>query len=66
MNRKKIYRCKTDLKMFREVLGLSKELVAKEIGYSVRHWERIEENNAASSEETARRICKFYKLKLRT
>lgn len=62
MNYKKAYRCKVDLKMLREAMKLSKEFVADEIGYSVRNFERIEKNNAVSSEEAARRICTFYKM----
>ena len=63
MNYKKAYRCKVDLKMLRELMKLSKEFVADEIGYSVRNLERIEKNNAVASEEAARRICTLYELK---
>ena len=36
------FQCKSDLRILRECLKLSKEYVANEIGYSVRNLERIE------------------------
>ncbi len=52
--------CRTDLKLLRNLYGLSKETVAETIFCSVRGLERIEKENATTNEETAIRLCKLY------
>ena len=56
------YQCRTDLKKVRECMGLTKEEVAKIVGYSVRSLERMERENAATNKETAMRLAEIYHL----
>lgn len=49
------YQAKADLKEWRKISGLSKEEVAREIGYTERYLEKFEKENAVSNEETARK-----------
>lgn len=56
------YQCRTDLKKVRECMGLTKEEVAKIVGYSVRSLERMERENATTNKETAMRLAEIYHL----
>ena len=60
MKYKTRYQAKTDLKLLREIYHLSKEEVASYINYSTRTLERIEKENAATTEHTARQLCELY------
>lgn len=53
MKNKVRYQSKTDLKLLRELHHLSKECVANYINYSTRTLERIEKENAVTTEYTA-------------
>ena len=56
-----VYQSIADLKEMRKILGLTKEVVADNIGYSVRTLERIEEN-IVSTESIAKKLCQLYQL----
>ena len=60
MKNKVRYQSKTDLKLLRELHHLSKECVANYINYSTRTLERIEKENAVTTEYTARQLCDLY------
>lgn len=62
MKKKIRYQCKADLKVFRELHGMSKEEVAGKIGYSQRTLERIEKENATIDKESAMVLAKLYGL----
>lgn len=53
MKRKIRYQAKTDLKLLRRINGISKEYVADKIGYTIRSLERMEKENAVTTERTA-------------
>ena len=57
-----VYQSIADLKEMRKILGLTKEVVADNIGYSVRTLERIEEENIVSTESIAKKLCQLYQL----
>lgn len=57
------YQARVDLKLLREMFGLSKEEVADTIYYSIRTLERMEKENAVTTESTARRLCDLYDIK---
>lgn len=60
MKHKIRYQSRVDLKSLRKICGFSKEYVADKIGYTVRTLERMEKENAVTTEETARQLCKLY------
>ncbi len=60
MKKKIRYHAKTDLKVLRQLNGMSKEYVADKIGYTTRSLERMEEENAVTTEETAYKLCELY------
>lgn len=62
MREKNRYQAKTDLKMLRNIYNLSKEDVAREIGYSTRTLERIEKENAVIDEQVAKRLSSLYNI----
>lgn len=62
MKEKMVYQSIADLKELRKILGLTKEVVADNIGYSVRTLERIEEENVVSTESIAKKLCQLYQL----
>ena len=62
MKNKVRYQSKTDLKLLRELHHLSKECVANYINYSTRTLERIEKENAVTTEYTARQLCDLYNI----
>lgn len=62
MKGKMVYQSIADLKELRKILGLTKEVVADNIGYSVRTLERIEEENIVSTESIAKKLCQLYQL----
>lgn len=62
MKQKMVYQSIADLKEMRKILGLTKEVVADNIGYSVRTLERIEEENIVSTESIAKKLCQLYQL----
>ena len=57
-----VYQSIADLKELRKTLGLTKDVVADNIGYSVRALERIEEENVVSTESIAKKLCQLYQL----
>lgn len=62
MKRKIRYQAKTDLKLLRRINGISKEYVADKIGYTIRSLERMEKENAVTTERTAHQLCSLYDL----
>lgn len=62
MKQKMVYQSIVDLKELRKNLGLTKEFVADNIGYSARTLERIEEENVVSIESIAKKLCQLYQL----
>ncbi len=62
MRHKIRYQAKTDLKLLRQMSGMSKEYVADKIGYTIRSLERMEQENAVTTEITARQLCSLYDL----
>jgi transcriptional regulator with XRE-family HTH domain len=62
VKRKIRYQSKTDLKGLREIYKISKDDVADKIGYSKRHLERMERENAVTGEETVRQFCDLYRI----
>lgn len=62
MKNKVRYQSKTDLKLLCELHHLSKECVANYINYSTRTLERIEKENAVTTEYTARQLCDLYNI----
>ena len=62
MKQKMVYQSIADLKELRKILGLTKDVVADNIGYSVRTLERIEEENVVSTESIAKKLCQLYQL----
>ena len=56
MKRKIRYQAKTDLKLLRRINGISKEYVADKIGYTIRSLERMEKENAVTTERTAHQL----------
>lgn len=59
MKRKIRYQAKTDLKLLRRINGISKEYVADKIGYTIRSIERMEKENAVTTERTAHQLCSY-------
>lgn len=62
MRHKIRYQAKADLKLLRQMNGMSKEYVADKIGYTIRSLERMEQENAVTTEITARQLCSLYDL----
>ncbi len=62
MKQKMVYQSIADLKELRKILGLTKDVVADNIGYSVRTLERIEEENVVLTESIAKKLCQLYQL----
>ena len=56
MKRKIRYQAKTDLKLLRRINGISKEYVADKIGYTIRSLERMEKENAVTTERTSHQL----------
>ena len=56
MKRKIRYQAKTDLKLLRRINGISKEYVADKIGYTIRSLERMEKENAVTTERTEHQL----------
>lgn len=54
------YQCKTDLKLMRQKLNMSKEEVAEKVFCSIRSLERIEYENAITNKETAKLLSDLY------
>ncbi len=54
------YQCKTDLKLMRKMLNMSKIEVAEKVFCSIRTIERIEFENATTNEKTAKILSDLY------
>ena len=61
MKRKIRYQAKTDLKLLRRINGISKEYVADKIGYTIRSLERMEKENAVTTEPVSYTHLDVYK-----